>query len=105
MISSSIGFIAASERVLLTSLEHALEPELVAFETLRDVEKKLVERQAALDQSLLVGIGDQTLEISCIALGQTIFPRVRAEDAFLLLPCLPIPGERYNTRILHPLHG
>src|SRR5262249_13571303 len=83
----------------------SLDPEFVALAAFRDVEEKLVERQAALAQALLLRIGHQPLEVLGVALAQAVFPGVLAEDLLLLLPALAIPGERHDARILHPLHG
>src|SRR5262245_57480324 len=82
-----------------------LYAEFIAFAALGDVEEQLVERQRAPDQALLVRIGDEPLEVPGIALGEPVLPGILAEDALLLLPTLPIPGERDDARILHPLHG
>src|SRR5262245_3409915 len=82
-----------------------LNPEFVAFATLGDVEEQLVERESPLDQTLLVRIGHETLEILGVAFGQPVFPGVRAEDALLLLPALAVPSERDDARILHSFHG
>src|SRR5262245_28600389 len=82
-----------------------LYAEFIAFAALGDVEEQLVQRQRPLDQTLLVRISDEPLEVPGIALGEPVLPGVLAEDALLLLPTLAVPGERDNARILHPLHG
>src|SRR6185503_15424369 len=82
-----------------------LNPEFVTLAAFGDVEEQLIERQWPLDQALLMRIGDEPLEVLGIALPQSIFPRVLAEDALLLLPTLAVPGQRHDARVLHPLHG
>src|SRR5258705_4249568 len=87
----------------LRSLRH-LYPELVALAAFGDVEEQLVERDATADQALLLRIRDQPLEVWGVALTQAVFPWVLAEDALLLLPRLPVPGERNDARVLHAAH-
>src|SRR5215471_12975520 len=82
-----------------------LNPEFVALAPFGDIEEQLVERESPLDQALLVRIGDEPLKVVSVALRQSVFPRVPAENALLLLPFLAVPGERDDARILHSLHG
>src|SRR6476620_6381188 len=82
----------------------SLDPELVALAAFRDVEEQLVERQPALAQALLLRIGHEPLEVPGVALAQTVFPGVLAEDRLLLLPAFAVPGQRNDARVLHPLH-
>src|SRR5205814_2228909 len=84
----------------------ASERELVAAAAaLRHVEEKFVERNAPLDQALLMRIADQRLDVLAIALAQSVLPRVDPENLLLLLPGLAIPGKRHDARVLHALHG
>src|SRR5262245_36126034 len=82
-----------------------LYAESIACPAVGDVEEGVVDRQRPLDQALLVGIGDEPLEVPGIALAEPVLPGVLAQDALLLLPALAVPGERDDARILHPVHG
>src|SRR5208282_2659701 len=83
-----------------------LDPEfLAALAALRDVEKKLLERDPPPDQALLVRIAHQGPEIVAVPFREPVFPGIRAEDFRLLLPMLAVEDERHDARILHALHG
>ena len=58
---------------------------VAAAAALRDVEKKFVERNATLDQALLMRIADQRLDVLAIAFAQSILPRVDPKNLLLLL--------------------
>src|SRR5258705_9613693 len=69
--------------------ERVLEGEFVAAAgALRDAEKQLVERDAPLDQALLLRVAHQRLEVLAVALGQSVFPRITPKNLLLLLPGL-----------------
>src|SRR5712671_4361780 len=85
--------------------ERVLEGELVAAAgALRHAEKQLVERNAPLDQALLLRVADQRLEVLAVAVGQSVFPRIAPKNFLLLLPGLAIPRERDDARVLHAPH-
>src|SRR5258705_11772271 len=74
--------------------ERVLKRELVAAAgALRHAQKELVERDAPLDQALLLRVADQRLEVLAVAVGQSVFPRIATENLLLLLPALAIPRE------------
>ena len=76
-----------------------------ALAALVDIEKELLERRPLLDQALLVRVADQGVEHLAVFLREPVFPRIRTENALLLLPGVAIPGERHDARIRHALHG
>src|ERR1700738_2555393 len=50
-------------------------------------------------------MGYNALEVFAVALGQSVLPGILSEDRFLLFPSLPIPRQRHDARVGHPLHG
>src|SRR3954467_8840724 len=81
---------------------HAEFPTVLA--ALRHVYKELIQKQRASHQSLLLRIAGERLQCVPVALGQAVFPRVRAEQILLLLPCRAVPGERHDAGVLQPPH-
>ena len=53
----------------------------------------------AADQTLLVAIALHRLEILAVGVGETIGPRIVAQNLLLLLPGGPDPGQRHDARI------
>src|SRR6266436_2144597 len=57
------------------------ERKLVAASgALRHAQKELVERDAPLDQALLVRVADQRLQVLAVAGGQSVLPRIATEN-------------------------
>src|SRR5712675_694371 len=85
--------------------KRALKREFVAAAgALRHAQEQLVERDAPLDQALLLRVADQRLEVLAVPFGQSVFPRIAPQRLLLLLPGLAIPRERDDARVLHALH-
>src|SRR4249920_1626162 len=88
-----------------TGADPKLNSEFVALAAFGDIEEQFIEREPPPAQALLVRICDEPLEVPGVALFQSIFPGVLAEDALLLFPALAVPGQRHDARVFHPLHG
>src|ERR1043166_9509508 len=75
------------------------KPELIAaLAALEDRREQVVERKLLLAQSIGLAVAREHVDVVQVAIRRAVFPRVVADDLFLLLPRFTIPDERHDAR-------